>query len=143
MHPNRRRRVIGLVNLPFVLVCGVSRTFRNGPSWLVSFITGIGAVFRVVGSGTHDLRGRVKADQGVKSFDCAPVVQTELRSTGSFGLDDGVVLWPRSHLVLFLVDRQSGGASEPSVANVVSPDFVCLVDVQLSEGWSTSMSLRK
>lgn len=73
---------------------------------LVLVDTSEGALLRMVGARTYNLRGGVQLDERVKSLDCPPGVETILGLVGNLGLEVGCVLWARCHLVLLFLGRE-------------------------------------
>lgn len=68
--------IVGLVQLPSVLVSRISWTFWNRPMRFIFIDTSIWALLWMVRTGSHDFWCWVKFDKWIKSFDCSSSVQT-------------------------------------------------------------------
>lgn len=99
LSPDGWRCVVSLVQLPFVLRLTVTRSFGNGPGWLVLGLASVWTFLRVVGSWPYDLWCRVKQDQRVETFYCPPCIQTKLRRVDYFRSKVRVILRAWSHFV--------------------------------------------
>ena len=102
----RRSSVVGLVQLPLVLVGGIARAFWHRPVRLVLVHAGQGTFLRMIGTRANNFRGGVEFDQRVKALDCSSGVETELRLCGYLRLQSWHILRSGRHLVLLLLRRK-------------------------------------
>jgi hypothetical protein len=91
--------VVGLVQLPSVLVGGVSGTFGDRPMRSVLVETSEGTFLGVVGSWANYFGSWVEFNQWVKSFDCSTSVKTVAGLDGNLWLEIWEVFWARSNFI--------------------------------------------
>lgn len=93
--------IIGLVQLPSVLVSRISWTFWNRPMWLILIDTSVWTLLWMVRTRSHDFWCWVQFNKWIKSFDCSSGIQTIKRLIRNLRFYWWHVLRSWRHFVLF------------------------------------------
>ena len=95
--------VISLVQLPSILMRGISWTFWHWPMRLVCVCASKSTLLWVIWSRTYYLRSWIEFNEGIKSFDSSSSIETILRLYRYLRFKIWLIFRSRSHFILLLI----------------------------------------